>query len=355
MLHDVTPWLVAAVLLLLGAVLFGVVVSNDVTTSQSRELVIVSYGGSYQDAQRQAFFEPFEEQYNVTIRDIVYDGDIDQIESMVESGNVEWDVVAIETSLLHHGGREGLFEPIDFSVVSTSNLMPEAVNEYGIAICFWSNVLAYNTDQFAGPNAPSNWSDFWDLENFPGPRSLHDTPISTLEMALMADGVAAEDLYPLDVDRAFASLDQIRDAVAVWWQAGEEPAELLANGAVSMASAWNGRIYTHRTAGGEPVQEVWQGGLIDADFWVIPRGSQNTELAMEFINFASQQAQQAAFPTYIPYGPINLLAVNTMSARIAANVPTSPQNAVQQVFIDSTWWDENYDWVINRWNTWRRQ
>ena len=366
MLHDFTAWLVAAVLLLLGAIVFGIIASQSPATEitvdsnisepiEPVELVIVSYGGSYQDAQRKAFFEPFERQYGVEIRDISYSGDLAEIEAMMASGNVHWDIIAIESSLLHHGAREGLFERINSGIVSTQNLLPEAIHDNGIAICFWSNILAYNSDQYSTASAPRSWADFWDIDQFPGFRALHDTPISTLEIALMADGVSPETIYPLDVDRAFASLDRIKHVVSDWWVSGETPANLLASAEVSMASAWNGRIYNHRTAGGEPVQEIWQGGLIDADYWVVPVGSDNVDLAMEFINFASEEAQQAAFPTYIPYGPINRGAIDSLPTSVAINVPTSSQNAGHQVFIDSLWWDENYDRVKARWDAWKFQ
>ena len=319
--------------------------------TKNKELVIVSYGGSYQEAQRKAFFEPFEKKYDVTIYEDSLSGDLSKIKTMISEGNADWDVISLETPLFLEGASQNLFERIDSGLFNPGNFLDGAINDYGIASCTWSTVLAYNSDEYGIYHQPQSWADFWNTDQFNGPRSLRNSPVSTLEFALMADGVSMDNLYPLDVDRAFKSLDKIKNRVKVWWDDGEQPIDLLSSGEVAMASAWNGRIYNARKAN-KPVKLSWEGGLIDMDWWAISKGSENSELAMKFIEFASEAGQQAEFSKYIPYGPTNLKALDLIPEEIQKNLPTSPMNLENQVFINSAWWFENIDSVEVKWNNW---
>jgi putative spermidine/putrescine transport system substrate-binding protein len=325
--------------------------AEDASQAQ-RELVVVSYGGAYQEAQRKAFFEPFAERYGVTVREETWTGDFAALRSMVESGDVSWDVVAAEDYMVLRGAQDGLLEEIDYSNVPGDELIPGAVHDYGVASAFFSTVLAYNTDHFADPDShPVGWSQFWDTTTFPGARTLRKNPLTTLEIALLASGVSRDELYPLDLDRAFASLDAIRDDVTVWWEDGARPAELLASGEVRLGSAWNGRIHSAANAG-EPVALDWENGVISADWWVIPRGAVNSDVAQDFIAFASSADPQAALPSFIPYGPVNQTAIQRLPPDVLDNLPTAPENLARQVMVDAEWWNENLDRVLDTWNAW---
>ena len=342
-------------LLVLLAIFIPITIFNSCEKDETpvrKELVIASYGGTYQDAQRMAFFAPFEREFDVVILDEPYSGDLASIRERVERGDVEWDVVAVDTYMVLAGEAQNLYERIDYDIVEKDELIPEAIHDFAVGSCIWSTVLAYNTDQYNDGNPPPmNWTEFWDTGTFPGPRSLRNSPISTLEFALLADGVDKSNLYPLDVERAFESLSRIKNSVTVWWETGAQPAESLGDGEVVLTSAWNGRIFNAR-AEGKPVQEIWDGGLIDMDFWVIPKGSENVDLAMEFIQFASRAEQQAELPKHIPYGPANKMASEGLSAEILANLPTSEAHIDRMIFIDSAWWLENQEEVMEQWEIW---
>ncbi len=189
------------------------------------------------------------------------------------------------------------------------------------------------------------------MKAFPGARALRRDPRGNLEFALLADGVKPADLYPLDVDRAFRSLDRIKDHVAVWWVAGAEPAELLASGKVALASVWNGRAHNAAVEGG-PVAVEWNQGMLDSDAWVIPRNSRHPELARRLIAFATEPGRQADNTKYIPYGPVNRQAMSRIPADVAAELPTSPANLAVQFKLDSRWWADNEAQVLKRWNAW---
>ena len=316
------------------------------------ELVVVSYGGSYQAAQRKAFFQPFAQRFDVTVLEKSWNGDFDTLRAMVESGDVTWDVVGVDAYMVLRGAAEGLLEKIDYSRMPNDDLVPEAVHEYGVATAFYSTVLAYNTDRYSGTNAhPVGWSQFWDVQSFPGPRTLRNDPVANLEIALLAAGVPRDEIYPMDVDRAFASLDRIKQDVTVWWEAGAQPAQLLAAGDVWLGSAWNGRIYSAAQAG-QPVALDWEGGIISSDWWVIPRGAKNSDAAQDFIAFASSADPQAALTSFIPYGPVNRIAIERLEPDVLKDLPTAPENLAKQVMIDAQWWNANLDQVRARWNAW---
>ena len=323
------------------------------TTGQAgRSLVVCSYGGSYEEAQRKAVFEPFERQTGVRVREATYSGEFARLEAAARASDAPWDVVSTESSNVLRGADEGLLAPMDYGMIDRQQLLPGTTGEYGVAWCYWSTVIGYNTGVFpAGKPHPTTWKEFWDVKAFPGARALRRDPRGTLEFALLADGVKPQDLYPLDVDRAFRSLDRIRDHVAVWWVNGAEPAELLASGKVALASVWNGRAHTGAAAGGQVAVE-WNQGMLDSDWWVIPCNSRHPELARQLIAFASTAGPQADNTKWIPYGPVNKRALERMPADVAAELPTSPANLAVQFTFDSRWWADNEAQVLKRWNAW---
>lgn len=329
--------------------------AQEEETGTDRELVVVSYGGAYQEAQRKAFFEPFAKKYDVKVREETWSGDLSELKAMVDSGNTLWDVVAVEAHMVIQGAAENLYETIDSPQLPRDELLPEAIHEYGVATVFWSTIIAYNTDSFPSSKPhPVGWKEFWDVEKFPGPRGLRKDPVGNLEFALLASGAPKEKLYPLDVDKAFESLDKIKDKITLWWEDGEQPAQLLGSGEVLLSSAWNGRIFD-AAKNGKPEAIEWEGGIVNSDWWVIPRGSKNKDLARLFVAFASSAEPQANYPKYIPYGPVNKEALGKLPAEIFKDLPTSPENLEKQFIINNHWWHENKAQVLERWNKWLLQ
>lgn len=332
---------------------FALLFSTQGSKAQ-RQLVVVSYGGSYQDAQRKAFFEPFAKKYNVRIREETWAGDLAQLKAMVESGHVTWDVVDVESYMVLRGAEQNLFEKVDYAKVPKNELLPAAVNQYGVVTAFWSTILAYNSQRYSPDKHPTGWRDFWDSTKFSGTRALRKDPVANLEIALLAAGVTKDKLYPLDVDKAFASLDKIKSQIRVWWDAGEQPIQLLASGEVAISSAWNGRVHDAAKAG-TPVALDWEEGSVSSDSWVIPRGGKNVDLAQQFLAFASSSGPQSQLPKYISYGPANKKAIESLSPALLEDLPTAPGNLEKQFFIDQAWWNQNLGSVTERWNKWLLQ
>ncbi len=317
------------------------------------EIVICSWGGAFQEAQRDAFFEPFEESTGIKIVEASYNAEYGKIKAMVDAKKVMWDVVDVETSALFRGTKEDLFEPIDYTIVDTTHVLSEAIHPFGIGTDFFSTVLAYSTNAFPpGTPHPRNWKDFWDIKKFPGRRSLRKDPRSTLEFALLADGVQPDSLYPLDVERAFRSLDRIKNHISVWWVSGHQPVQLLADEEVIMTSAFNGRVWVAKNIDAIPIDMVWNQAVMYPEWWVILKGSKHKKLAIKFIAFALSSERQAALSKLIPYGPTNRDALNYIDNKILMELPTNTKNLEMQVIIDGRWWSENEASIIGKWNSW---
>ena len=83
------------------------------------------------------------------------------------------------------------------------------------------------------------------------------------ETLLLADGVPADKLYPLDLDRAFKKLDEIKPHITVWWTSGAQSAQLLNDGEVDMVMAWNGRV-SALTKEGAKVAFTYNQGILQS-------------------------------------------------------------------------------------------
>ncbi len=123
------------------------------------------------------------------------------------------------------------------------------------------------------------------MKKFPGRRALRNHPIATLEAALMADGVAPDKLYPLDVDRAFKKLEEIKPNITVWWTSGAQSAQLLNDGEVDMVMAWNGRV-SALTKEGAKVAYTYNQGILQSTSLCILKGAPNLATAVKFLNEA---------------------------------------------------------------------
>jgi putative spermidine/putrescine transport system substrate-binding protein len=320
-----------------------------------QKLYIDGSGGAVQAAYEEVFFRPFEKETGITI---VYTATPSntrwpKTEQMVKTGNVEWDIIEADNEWVIIGGNKGLFEPIDYSVVSTKDLEQSGIHKYGMAKGFYSLVLAYNTKTYpsAKPH-PQSWQDFWDVKKFPGPRSLRNNPRDNLEFALLADGVPMEKLYPLDVNRAFKSMDKIKAHITVWWDSGAQPAQLLANGEVVMASAWNGRIFP-LTQEGAPVDLEWNQGSINFTYWSVLKNSKNKSNAMKFLKYFNEDPKrQARYCEKVTYPGLNKKMYDYVDPKMVKHINMSPQNAKKQFIYNVNWWVENLDKVTERWNTW---
>ncbi|WP_042695151.1 ABC transporter substrate-binding protein, partial [Azospirillum sp. B506] len=277
------------------------------SAAQARDLTVVSWGGAYQDIQKKVYFEPFKKATGIPMNDESWDGGIGVLRAKVEGGAVTWDVIEVESEELALGCDEGLFEKMNYSSIGgEAAYLPAAVSPCGVGAIVYDYVLGYDRDKLK--DAPKGWADFFDLKKYPGKRSLRQGPKTTLEIALMADGVPPKDVYKLlatdaGVDRAFKKLDTIKSGI-VWWKAGAQPPQLLASGEVTMTSVYNGRIDAANKNEKKNFGMVWNGALYTFDSWVILKGSPNKDVAFKFLDFAGKADNQARLSENIAYGTL---------------------------------------------------
>ncbi len=320
------------------------------TNLSGRQMVFASWGGSYQDAQKVSYCDPFAKATGV---EVIQDGPMNggKLRTMVEAGQPIWDVVDVTDIFLYANENKGLFEKIDESIVDTSHVAPEFVHDQGIGCIVWSYNVGYNTDAFPDGNHPKNWADIFDLKKFPGKRMLRDRAYPTLEQALLADGIAPADLYPLDVDRAFTKLDTIKDEV-VFWTSNSQSQQLLTDGAVSCGMILNGRAYDLVKKGG-PVNISWDQVIISADFFAIPKGAANADVAQHFMNYMTAADNQAKMANLIAYSPVNPTAFAGIKDEVKPWLSTNPENASKGFVINAGYWRDNLDRLTERWNEWK--
>ena len=334
-----------------------------VRAAQSNQLVVSSWGGNFGEAQRAAQFEPFTAETGIEVVLAPQSPELALIEAQVTSGKAEWSVAENSNLGAYTLAGKDMLEPIDYGRMDKAVIDavdPAVKGENSVGFFYWSTVLGYNVDFFEDGVYPTSWADFWNTEKFDVPRGLTEMNFEPppLEAALLAQGVAPEDLYPLDIDAAFASLEEIRPAITTWLGVGADGPQLLSQGELGMASGGNGAL-TNAIADGAPVGMEWNQGLLYFDAWVIPKGAPNQDNAYRFIEFCLRPDVQSAFVQAYPIGAVNPAAYETIPEDVAARSSGSPDNLAKQVVVDSAWWTEtndegktNLEVVYDTWATW---
>lgn len=340
--------------ILLAAAAVAAVAGN----ASARDLTVVSWGGAYQDAQKAVYFAPFTAQTKIAMVDEPWDGGVGTLRAKVQSGKADWDVVQVESDELAVGCEEGLYEKLDWAKIGGKDAyIPDAVNDCGVGAIFYDFVLGYDKDKLK--DAPSGWADFFDTKKFPGKRALRGGPKTTLEIALMGDGVAPKDVYkvlatPEGVDRAFKKLDTIKGDL-IFWKSGAQPPQLLASGEVALTSVYNGRIDAANRNDHRNFGMVWNGALYTMDSWVILKGSPNLDAAYAFLDFVGKPENEAKLPDAIAYGVPNKKANALINPERLKVLGTAPENIANAVPINVAFWLENSDRLSERFNKWAAQ
>jgi putative spermidine/putrescine transport system substrate-binding protein len=337
------------------------------------DVTVMSWGGAYGAAQTEAHVKPWAAATGNAAVMVDSDNPAPAIKAMVEAGNVTVDVASVEYADAIRLCDEGMLEPIDAAAIpagadgtpAAEDFLAGAVTECGISTDIWAQVYAYDTTKFAEGAAPTTAADFFDLEKFPGKRGLRKGAKTMLEFALIADGVAPADVYatlstPEGVDRAFAKLDTIK-AETVWWDAGAQPPQLLADGEVVMTSAYNGRIFNAAIGEGKPFKIVWDGQIYENEMYVVPKGAPNKDLAMDFIMYATSTEGLRAQAQNISYGPARKsslkeeLVYKDGKTVMAPHLPTAPENLTNALESSFQFWVDRDAELNERFQAWLAQ
>ncbi len=310
--------------------------------AQEKSVTIASWGGSYQEAQSKALFQPASEATGVVVKEETYGG-MSDIRLQVQSGAVTLDIVASGSGSASRAAAEGLLEELDYSVIDVSTFYPTLKMSHCVGGDVFSTVYAWNTDTY-GDAGPQSWADFWDVEKFPGKRAYRGKVAGALEPALMADGVAPADVYEVlgseeGIERAIDKIRELKPHIDVFWSSGAQHAQLMKDGEVDMTTGWNGRFDVAK-ADGAKVAYSFEQALLDYDCFAIPKGAPNKDVAMEFLAEISKAEYQANLPKYITYGPTNKAAydLGTIDEATAKALPSHPDNAAKQLPVDIEWY-----------------
>ena len=332
---------ISAALLAAAGVVFLVAAAPAADPAQ---VVIASYGGSFQDAQTKAFFEPYAKATGAKVTGTTGSG-YAKVKAMVQSGKVTWDVVSAESSAYSNEVKDDLLQPIDYSVIKGDGIPAEFRTKYGVGYIKFGINLSWDKDKFPNGVTPAQFFD----PAVKGRRAVTLEPEYTLEFALLADGVKPADLYPLDVDRALKVIDRVKDQIVAYKGAADTQA-LIQQGEVDMAFIPNGRVNDAIKAGANWAYG-WDASVSDTEWWVVIKGAPHAAEAMKFINFAVQPDQQAELTRQIPYGPTNVDALKLLDPAVAKDLPSYPENAKLGAILNSKWWNENRKSVKTRWGT----
>jgi putative spermidine/putrescine transport system substrate-binding protein len=321
---------------LLGAAsIFPAGVARPARAQASRPFTFCSWGGALQETEKKAFIEPFFAKKGMAFAE-ASPTTYAKIKAQVEANAIEWDLVTVGGQWMYQARDQNLAEPMDYTVIKNDDLAQAWKAEYGVYTSTGATIVAYNTKAFPQGKEPNSWVDFWNVKDFPGPRSLYSRMYYNYEAALRAAGVPRDQIYPATEEKVrtmFQKLEEIKPNVAVWWTTGAQPPQLLSTGEVSMAMAWNGRILDAQK-GSAPVAMTLNDAIAWGNAFIVPKGSPYKQLAMELINYAiTEEAQDRLIPIGT-YGPVLEKSAAKATSEQARQMVTHPDNVRQAVIFN---------------------
>ncbi len=318
-------------------------------------LNVAGYGGVLNDYLTRLFGEPFERQTGIKVN-FGSNASLALAKLQAASGGpAQWDIVVLTGAELLTASEQGLIEPYDYSIIDASNVPPVYKQPYGIKLSLYLFSMCWDKRQIADDHAPKTWAEFWDTQRYKGKRSLYSNVSdgSILELALLADGVATDKLYPLDVDRALRSLDRLGRANIIWHSTNQEPIQQLTSGAVPLATAFNGRVILANRAGGQLGYNPAYSAVSGNPYCVIKSSAHKRE-AMQLLNFMLTDTKgDAAYIEATNYAMPNTAALALVPQAVLDTLPTSPA-LKDKVFIkDDAWWTANLADASRKFKEWQ--
>jgi putative spermidine/putrescine transport system substrate-binding protein len=339
----------------------------------AQDMTVVSWGGAYSKSQLKAYHEPYSAKTGINIiNDDSSAEAVAKLRAMNEAGNITWDLVDVEAADAIRLCDEGLAIEIDHDAMLAA--APDGTGasaDFGSSIvssCFipqivFSTTVGYRIDM-VGAEAPTSICALFDLDKYPGKRSLNKRPLANVEWALLCDGVAKEDIYdvlatPEGQDRALAKLDTIKDQV-VWWTAGADTPQLLADGEVVMGSTYNGRLFSAIAEQNQPIGMLWDAQMLDFDGWIVPAGlpEDRQKMVMDYLFFATDTQRLADQAAYISYGPARESSAPLvgnhadLGIAMAPHMPTDPANATNVFVTQYEFWADYRDDIDAKFQAW---
>lgn len=325
------------------------ILRSAAAVAEGKPLYVNSYGGVWETSWRKAFFDPFTAESGIPIKTVPGVA-FAKLKAEVQTGNYQYDLSNLGDSEYAQAVHDGLLERVDKDAAKAASLPANLVRDLGIVSYSLGTNIVYRKDKF--PNGgPQNWADFWNVKKFPGPRCLFDRSFTCLAFALLADGVPRDKLYPMDIDRAFRKMDEIKPHIKVWWRDGAQSQQLIRDAEVDMIAMWSARavdLIKDRV----PLELVWNGAELYWANLVVPKGDPNAKAAWQFAGFVAQAKPQADFAMLLPYGPANPGARALMPEARLRQTPAWPGNEAVMFQHDTKWLAPRLAEIRERWTQW---
>ncbi len=346
--------------LLAGAAVGGAGLLRGASAQGALEdsVVIRTTGGAFEAALKQHFFDPFSKASGTRVVTVAtsYGDMVAKTVAMNAARRIEWDVISPQ---FYELGRLAPYLRDLGDCGALPNVAARGLDgicgRYGVQYLTGGVVLAWNPAAFSNRPAPANWADFWNVRAFPGRRALpsYGNPWNnTLLFALMADGVAADALFPLDLDRAFRKLDEIKPHIDVWWKTGAQSVEMIRSGDIQMAPMWSGTAYAAKRSG---IGVDWTYNQAAADFgsWAILKDAPHPRAALAFVDFyLDNPANHAAFAREMGYATTSKAGLGLLNPAEQHELISSPAMLAGLAQIDGAWVEANRTATLDRWNLW---
>jgi len=326
-------------------------------------ITVVSWGGAFQDAYREAVWKPFMAETGIEIKEDTWNGEIAKVKASYEAGTLTWDMIVGDFAHAIVGAQEGFLVPIPDSILKNPDFYPNINHPYGVTLDIVSTVFAYDNGNIPaawGAERPKSLADVWDLKRLPGKRGIRKYPKPTLEIALMAAGVPNDKVYatlsePGGIDKALSKLNEIKEQ-SVFWATNAEAPQILARGEVVMTQAFNGRITAANLTENRKFEIVWDHGVWNTDTLIV-LNTKNVETTMKLVEYQIQPEVQARVTKFIPYGPSRKAALPLIADDIKAVLPTNPANmtttlAGVAIGEGELWWADHEEEAVAKFNQW---
>lgn len=343
------------------------------SASYAESINVVTYGGSWLDAQEREMFQPYTNKTGVTVN-VIPNSEyaLGSLRTQIETGNIKWDVINLRPEAISQACDEGLLENFNMDEIlapapdgtpASEDFFEDFIDPCGAPQILYSIQFAFNTDTY-GDNGPKTVEDIFDIEKFPGKRGLQKRPYNNLEWALIADGVdrsVVRDMLATDegLDRAFAMMDRIKEHI-VWWDKAATGIQQIASGEVDIATNYNGRFWTASVIENQPIQAIWDHQIYTVTDWVVVKG-RLTDNVKEFLRSTTSTETLANISKIISYGPARKSSVELNTGNwinpdngydMTSAMPTYADNMATAFSRDGAWWAEHGEHINERWEKW---
>jgi len=353
----------------------------SVTTS-AFAVTVVSWGGAYTESQKLGYGDPTAAKLGIPVNWVDYTGGLSEIKAQKEAGAITWDIIDVYAKDTIIGCDEGIFHEFDFDkdfsaapdgTPASQDFFTGMPSKCAVGNILYSWNFAYNDDKI-GSKKPKTIKDFFNTKKFPGKRAIYKNAMSNLEIALVADGVKASGaqaggdlLYRKmegsGIDRALNKIKKLctdPNGGCVFWNAGAQPPELLANGEVVMATGWNGRFFNAQMEG-TPIVQVWDAQILDYEYFALVKGGPGYAdgSALKVLAEMTSTEGLAGSAKYIAYAPWRKSSIAIMEAgepwfkdgktNMVPHMPTNPANLKSHILMNPDFWADNQDEINEKW------